>query len=126
MRDRLIEIFHNTNYQNRQNGLTANLATQFTEYALGKVVDALLANGIIVPPCNVGDKVFAVLWSHSLAKKVVKPYIVDELFYSTKRGIRPWVVICFGGQRFDNIDFGKTVFLTKEEAEKALAERREG
>lgn len=84
------------------------------------VADFLLTNGVVVPPCKVGEKVFAVIWAHSLGKKCVTPYIVDELFYSTKRGVRPWVVICFGGKRFDNADFGKTVFLTREEAERAL------
>ena len=58
MRDRLIEIFRKINYQNRPDGLTANLATQFSEYALREIVDALLASGVIVPPCKVGDTVY--------------------------------------------------------------------
>lgn len=127
MRDRLIGIFRNTNYQNRPNGLTANLATQFNEYALREIVDALLASGVIVPPCKVGDDVWFI------AKKQ------DETEFTVIDGnvscidIRNgWyhVVIAWTDYQdtyryvavFD--DFGKTVFLTKEQAEKALAERR--
>ena len=49
MRDRLIEIFRKTNYQSRQNGMTSNLATQFTDYALEQIADSLLSEGVIVP-----------------------------------------------------------------------------
>ena len=51
MRDRLIELFHKINYQSRENGLTANLATQFTDYAIEQIADKLIAEGVILTPC---------------------------------------------------------------------------
>ena len=85
------------------------------------LADHLLENGIIVPPCKVGDKIYGLFESNRLDGKTrVIEYIVDELLFSTKRGVRPWVICCYGGRRFDNYDFGKTVFLTREAAEQAL------
>lgn len=121
MRDKLIEIFRNTNYQNRQNGLTANLATQFTEYALGEVVDTLLANGIIVPPCKVGDA----LYYPSFGTDRVLLYKVISIKLNSK-GL---YVVCENHLSKSQMthkaeQIGKTIFLTKAEAERALAERR--
>lgn len=88
-----------------------------------RIADHLLANGIIVPPCKVGDMVYELHDYYSQAKghhTAIVTHKVTELLYSSNRGVRPLVVCCWGGYRFDNCDFGKTVFLTKEEAEKAL------
>ena len=71
----------------------------------------------------VGDKIYGLFKSNRLGNKTIAvPYIVDELLFSTKRGVRPWVICCYGGARFDNLDFGKTVFTNKEEAEAKLKE----
>ena len=52
MRDKLIELFKKINYTPfEQCNIEANLATQFTEYALNHIVDELIANGVIVTPC---------------------------------------------------------------------------
>ena len=132
MKDKLIEIFRKVNYQTRPNGLTANLATQFTDYALGEVVDAILAEGIIVPPCDVGDTVY-MPWKWRGAEGIA----VLTVMYIINSGARSYIRTDFTTDdegyweaynrgEFDFADFGKTVFLTREEAEKALAERREG
>ena len=56
MRDRLIELFKKTDYNIFPDStVSANLANQFSEYALNDIVDKLLKNGVIVPPCKVGD-----------------------------------------------------------------------
>lgn len=96
------------------------------------IADHLLANGVIVPPCKVGQTVYY-LFQFSDTRilpfvrkaKVRKIYcanskmqfLVDcELKDTKEKGIiRAWY--------FDA--FGKTVFLTKEEAEKALNERKD-
>lgn len=52
MRERLIELLHNippmeTTVCSRANGKTYK--------TMGHIADYLLANGVIVPPCKVGD-----------------------------------------------------------------------
>ena len=84
--------------------------------------DHLLANGVIVPPCKVGDTVWFDTYKKNATVNVgIQPHTVDRIdinyICDTKNVIETslpsWI-------------FGKTVFLTKEEAEKALAERSEG
>lgn len=53
---------------------------------------------------------------------MIYPYTVTEIMYFSNRGARPWIIETYGGFRFDNLDIGKTVFLTREEAEEALKE----
>ena len=116
-RDRLIELLANS-------GCSADLDT-YQELA-----DYLLANGVIVPPCKVGQTVYY-LFQFSDTRilpfvrkaKVRKIYcanskmqfLVDcELKDTKEKGIiRAWY--------FDA--FGKTVFLSKEEAEAELKKR---
>ena len=54
-RDRLIELFKKIEYTPfPEMTIKSNLGNQFTDYALNCIVDELLANGVIVPPCKVG------------------------------------------------------------------------
>ena len=83
--------------------------------------DHLLANGVIVPPCKVGTEIFGVFDNDDEQRKEI--YVGKILCYSLdennllwarmkyKNGLTYWYTID---------DFGKTVFLTPEEAEKAL------
>lgn len=89
MRDRLIEMIHRS-----VGGCARNWAEVIAEY--------LLANGVIVPPCKVGDKV----------------YQTDgvRVYESTIRNI----VYETNGTAFDERAIGRSIFLTREEAEKAL------
>ena len=91
--------------------------------------DRLLAEGVIVPPCKVGDTVYAVsLNTETNIVSVHRGYIGSFSIRSEGN----YLFVCHEGfddePYFKNIcgkfeDFGKTVFLTREEAEKALAER---
>ena len=82
--------------------------------------DYLLANGVIVPPCKVGD----ILWIPSVNSNKVYSKIIKEILIHEKDGeIGKYVYASSAYFPFENI--GKTVFLTKEEAEKALKEREE-
>ena len=83
---------------------------------------ALLANGAILPPCKVGDTVYLIKYHYS-DRRVVLPYKVTEILYSSSRGVRPFVFVTNTGYSFDNCDIGDIVFLTREDAEKALRER---
>lgn len=77
--------------------------------------DHLLSNGIIVPHCKVGDTIYR---AHPRHNMVVEWVIIE-------------IIITDGEINYiddsDNLikgeDIGKTVFLTEEEAERALAER---
>lgn len=116
MRDRLIEIFRNTNYQNRPDGLTANLATQFSEYALREIVDALLANGVIVPPCKLGEVLYVAVGAipeyEVLSFSIREQGLLIQTHSKFTGGLHP-IWAC---------RIGKDVFLTREQAEEALAE----
>ena len=86
-----------------------------------KIADHLLANGVIVPPVKIGQTV----------------YVINTLFVSEYRVEALWwdgLMFNFKGENDDYADecsvfyffderIGKTVFLTREEAEAALAER---
>ncbi len=98
-----------------------------------EIADHLLAEGVIVPPCKVGDTVYH--FSRDLGAGF--PYFVENLnIGSMGKNKTYWNYEANyhdeeTDELVDEIDFdlddlGKTVFLTKEEAEKAFAERREG
>lgn len=104
-RDRLIELINDCR---SMDGYGMDLVE--------KQADHLLANGVIVPPCKVGD----IIWTYDFMWRLI-PCTVDK----------PYRCVCGekGGCTFEmcfaDDDFGKTVFLTKEEAEKALKERED-
>ena len=74
------------------------------------VADYLLANGVIVPPCKVGDTVYVNIFGVETVELKVQSI---EIMQSK-------TVFHCGGIAFEDDEFGKTVFLTREEAEKAL------
>lgn len=107
MRDRLIELISHV---------------QCMGSLEGKLADYLLKNGVIVLPCKVGSKVyFTAHENKSVWGGNVVSFSLDaaNLWFICryKCGLNIWHPI---------EDFGKNVFLTKKEAEKALTERREG
>lgn len=87
-------------------------------------------------PCAVGDTVYRVVTLLNKEIKIVKGIVLE--FSRTHEGVnndKDRFYFCAEGETFirrqysiwcESTDFGKTVFLTKEEAEKALAERSEG
>ena len=82
------------------------------------VADHLLANGVIVPPCKVGDTVY------TYGAKRVKEW---EITFVGKNSRNEYKFIAVVGKCEDllifwNYEIGKTVFLTKEEAEQKLKE----
>lgn len=113
-RERLIELIQNA---------VGGCAKHWAEI----IADHLLANGVIVPPCKVGDTVYVV---DGTTDDVVIG-VITHFEYNIFTTPREWITVrgtypLFGELDFkDRIDLliGKTVFLTKEEAEKALKER---
>ena len=95
-----------------------------------RLADHLLSGGVIVPPVFVGQTVYH--FCEDLGG--VFPYFVENLnvgFMDKERNYWTYEANCHGEETdelldeidFDLDDIGKTVFLTREEAEKALAER---
>lgn len=93
----------------------------------------LLANGVIVMPCKVGDTLYVNFQYLRSWENKTYPVTVNAIRLDTKKNNHR---ICVNGTfhlsenyshnymatfNFDNI--GKTIFRTREEAEKALAER---
>ena len=75
------------------------------------IADHLLANGVIVPPCKVGDVVYKTSVLGEITELKIKGF---DCGIATE----PYNIIPIE-------NFGKTVFLTKEEAEQALKEREQ-
>ena len=126
MRDRLIELFYKINYQVRENGLMANLATQFTDYAIEQIVDKLLAEGVIVPPVKVGQICYKVYMGEILEIKVTSiSYEPLPAFAYTIR-FNSLGVLCLMADGTRNDQYSWLIFLTREEAERALERSENG
>ena len=92
----------------------ANLTLYFTEDEAAIIADVLLAKGVIAPPVKVGDTVYEIVRRRGLRqRKVVEILIAEEPSFVVGGDI-------YSEERYHFSLFGKTVFLTQEEAEKAL------
>lgn len=122
-RDRLIKVLNEAFIKSDDNFGMPNIE---------QVTDYLVANGVVVLPCKVGDTVYY----YSPDYGAILPYFVESIniCYLGDEGehcIYTFESNCHhGDELMDSIDFeldeiGKTVFLTREEAEKALKERSE-
>lgn len=101
MRDRLIEIMQEWGNENTDS------------FPFKSVADFLLKNGVIVPPCKVGDKLYIVA---DISKKIIEATIIGVwIFFDNKTYS---VITDFGTIHTNSI--GVTVFLTREEAKQAL------
>lgn len=119
MKRKLIELLKDTFEYTRGTCIDFNEAAEIN-------ADYLLTNGVIVPPCKVGTTLYFLYNSPYADKPDLTPRIyktTDWFFEVDKTGI----VICTSDIHSFNKEYdyhlGKNVFLTQEEAEKALAER---
>jgi hypothetical protein len=99
MRDRLIELIKDAAY---------NKGCAYWD----ELADYLLANGVIVPPCKVGQTVY---YAGGLRHASVKEAKVEEIYYG-EGGFAFYLCADYTYFTLQQED----VFLTKEEAEKAL------
>lgn len=114
MRDRLIELLGKAKNEFWCSREKCN-GTEF-------VVDYLLANGVIVPPCKVGDTVYILVGEPS---RTIKEFRVRTILFGETHdsiGFANKSLFTIWDKRWYDF-FGKIIFTTKEEAEKALAER---
>lgn len=118
MRDRLIELCDEKictmKFQNSDHWF------DFTE-KIKEIADYLLANGVIVPPCKVGDEVYYVFEGE------VRELTVISFSYMFSKNLKHFNLHTTNYRgavlSYESKDIGKTVFLTKEEAEQAIKER---
>jgi hypothetical protein len=95
-------------------------------YTMSHIADHLLANGVIVPPCKVGDTLYDLT-----TVDAEKELNVNEIFCGTAQGFSfdgktIWISASYTNGLFyyhRSNEIGETVFLSRELAEKALAER---
>ena len=115
-----------------------NSATDRTVSVSEMVADFLLENGVVVPPVKMGDIVYIDNAPHNVVHITIEE---DGISYCAKYDCDEYecckecpfakeisfgeVIMCEGNEyhEFTASDIGKTVFLTREEAEKALAEK---
>lgn len=113
-RDRLIELLKqaNTLYLDYLESIDQNGLID-TEGRAKYIADHLIANGVIVLPCKVGDKVYELTTSEEIEQRKVKDIIYDN------EGFRLRLEPYFSYEYYLN----ETIFLTHSEAAQALKER---
>ena len=99
MRNRLIELLQKEFYD---------------EYDFAAIADHLIANGVIVPPCKVGDTVY---YHGGIHKSLIKSAVVEEIIINSC-GVGDLLVTSENGVTFENA-IG-IFYFTREEAEAAL------
>lgn len=106
------------NSRDRLIGLIHSAVGGCTRYWAEDIADCLIGNGVIVPPCKVGDAVYQVTrnFISEFRVRFIEIATCGNLFLHTDliSGI------VYTGEVFSESDIGKTVFLTREEAEKVL------
>lgn len=102
MRDRLVKLLQSvpTDYDGNR--------------GVGSIADHLIENGVIVPPCKVGDTVYCL----ETIGNEINDFVVQNVGITATQG--GWGI----ERGFDA--FGKTVFLAKDQAEQKLKEMRGG
>lgn len=114
MRDRLIETIHDY----------FGVDAMYFGVDAADLANHLLANGVIVPPVRVGQTVYIIDDEVECGDEYVLDVTVDEVGRD-RGGVWVTLNLPLGFNRSAYVgafEIGKTVFLTKEEAEKALKE----
>ena len=121
MRDRLVELINQANKKCRSACCDDCSAVGFVGEGCVNynIADHLLANGVIVPPCKVGDTLYVLVGepSQTIAEFHVRTILFGETHDSI--GFANKSLFTIWNKRWYDY-FGKTIFLTREEAEQAL------
>jgi hypothetical protein len=112
MRDRLIELIKVSHREWLRKEYDHETDKNVCEY----LADHLLAEGVILPPCKVGQTVYCIRYDKA-RKPFVKPIGVLSITSFGKGGFTVFTT--------KEDTWGITAFSTAEAAEKAIAERRE-
>lgn len=138
-RERLVELLNEATFGVN----TQTLADHLKKETIERVAEYLMANNVVVLPCKIGDKAYYV------DKGRMRETTVREIYFYTNNS---WNMVLefgceeeyddcpfeswsqsycgewscggeYGTWTVDNDEFGKTVFLSREEAENVLKER---
>lgn len=111
-REKLVELL------NKQKGYTLPIWT--APQTIEIMADALIANGVIVPPCKVGDK-FYYLGQFAVKGEIKNNFqVFENVVYSIEEFENDLIIYDERGMSYG----ADCIFSTKGEAEKALAEKR--
>jgi hypothetical protein len=86
-----------------------------SQETIKEIIKAKADGRLVVLPCKVGDTIWKIKSVFSYFSKPMEDR-VDRIIISNNEIL----VCCTGGAKFSIDSIGKTVFLTREEAEKAL------
>ena len=115
MRERLIELLGESSAKVRDYIDENDYPTP--EEVFGIRADYLLANGVIVPPCKVGDTVY---WINRVSKEIETDRVISIELYETGIKITTHTV---GSKSITTYSLNRLLeimYFTKEEAEAAL------
>ena len=112
MRDRLIELLKSPHKAEQLRKMGVAIGKYEDDCVETMIADFLLANGVILPPCKVGDIVYLT--------DGIRVY--EDNVWEIKQCKHKTIYVCWSID-FDETAIGTSVFLTREEAERALAER---
>ena len=104
------------------------LMKEGNNWKVENIADYLLDSGVIVPLCKVGDVVWLTLELLKGGLEIVESRCVKITIISDRQTVYSMHINdrAIGNTlEFYDDEFGKTVFLSREEAEKALKEREE-
>ena len=101
-KERLVELLHQ---------VAKDVTKIPTDNFIENLADYLIANGVIVPLCKVGDTVY-----QTDGVRIYELEILDVLLHKNKPYYETESI------DFDNDAIGKSIFLTREEAEAKLKE----
>lgn len=110
-RERLIELIRKAKKNTKGANCDLEREMLFADY--------LLQSGVIVPPCKVGDTVYCIYRN----RETLEWYIKEMTVYSISlhdTGFKIYVTPIIS---YIEMEIGVRLFLTREEAERALAER---
>lgn len=119
MRDRLIELL-----QEFADGTITGNGHIVDGTEVNLIADYLLANGVIVPPCKVGDTVYIIDEAGDEGEEDYVLAVRVLQFFINENGIAVDLKLPLGLRQNTWMVVGKNVFLTKEEAEQALAKMK--
>ena len=124
MKDKLLELIGNVQHEGRVYDDINEVAYRIEN---SQLVEHLLQNGVLVPPCKIGDTVYII--DEAGDGECSEDYVLDvkvQQFFINEHGIAVDLKLPLGMRCNTWMVVGKNVFLTEEEAEKALAKLKGG
>ena len=120
MRNRMIELIKEAKAI-EASGIDCKVSDEY-------IADHLLAHGVIAPPCKVGDKAYHLTGIDTQRELDLTDIFEGKVCSISKQENALWIYCRYNNGLtywYTESDIGRKLFLTKEEAEKALAERSE-